>query len=124
MTLKPAQSNGLTDTPAEKFRKSTEQDLERMNEICACARDYMAKTKNPSQWAPANWPPAELLRSGIRIGISNVCDNDEGKVIGTFCFTQGPDIEPTYKNITEGKWLAPGPCGVIPGITSEKNPQP
>ena len=102
-----------------KIRKSTEQDLERMNEIYVYARDYMAKTGNPNQWGPTNWPPAELLRNDIRTGNSYVCENDEGKVIGTFYFIQGPDIEPTYKNITGGKWLDPSPYGVIHRIASD-----
>lgn len=90
-----------------------------MLEIYVRARDYMAKTGNPNQWGPTNWPPAELLRNDIQAGNSYVCENDEGKVIGTFYFIQGPDIEPTYKNITEGEWLDSSPYGVIHRIASD-----
>ena len=34
-----------------------------------------------------------------------MCVNDDEKVIGTFFFTHGEDIEPTYREITDGAWL-------------------
>ena len=63
-----------------RIRKSTEQDHERMMEIYAYAREYMAKTGNPNQWGPTNWPPEELLHRDIAAGHSYVCENDAGKV--------------------------------------------
>ena len=50
---------------------------------------------------------------------SYVCVNESGKVIGTFFFIQGEDIEPTYKNITEGHWLDESPYGVVHRIASD-----
>ena len=52
------------------IRKSTEEDLPRMNEIYVRARRFMTKTGNPNQWGPRNWPPEELLRSDIAAGKS------------------------------------------------------
>ena len=39
--------------------------------------------------------------------------NDGGCVIGTFFFAFGPDIEPTYRRITDGAWLDESSYGVV-----------
>ena len=54
-----------------------------------------------------------LIRSDIREGNSYVCVNDGGIVIGTFFYVCGEDIEPTYREITEGEWLDGSPYGVV-----------
>ena len=95
------------------IRKSTEQDIGRMMQIYAYARSFMAKNGNPNQWGPTNWPPEELIRSDIKSGNSYVCTNDAGEVIGTFYFVKGKDIEPTYREITDGAWLSDAPYGVV-----------
>ncbi len=102
-----------------KIRKTTEQDFDRLMEIYAYARDFMAKTGNPNQWGPTNWPPAALLHNDIREGNSYVCTDDDGKVIGTFYFIQGKDIEPTYREITEGAWIDDGAYGVVHRLASD-----
>ncbi|MBQ9708896.1 MAG: GNAT family N-acetyltransferase [Firmicutes bacterium] len=96
-----------------KIRKSTEQDVPQMLEIYEYARNYMARTGNPNQWGPTNWPPEALIHRDIKDGNSYVCLNDEGEIIGTFFFIQGEDIEPTYRNIEEGGWLDESPYGVV-----------
>ena len=90
-----------------------------MMEIYACARDFMAEHGNPNQWGPTNWPPEELIRRDVREGRSYVCLNDGKKVIGTFFFVQGRDIEPTYRDITGGAWLDGSPYGVIHRIAGD-----
>lgn len=95
------------------IRKSQETDLARMEEIYALARDFMKKNGNPRQWASNSWPPSDLLRKDIASGNSYVCVSDDGRVIGTFYFIFGPDIEPTYRKITEGEWKDDSPYGVI-----------
>lgn len=50
----------------------------------AYARDFMAKTGNPNQWGPNNWPPEELIHIDIKEDNSYVCVNDAGEIIGTF----------------------------------------
>lgn len=82
-------------------------------EIYAFARDFMAKNGNPNQWGPTNWPPRELTQKDIETENSYVCINSNDKIIGTFFFIQGKDIEPTYSEITEGSWLDDSPYGVI-----------
>ena len=102
-----------------KIRRSTEHDIARMMEIYRYARKFMASHGNPNQWGPNNWPPEDLIRSDIRNGKSYVCENEEGKIIGTFFFDQGEDVEPTYKEITGGKWLENGPYGVVHRIAGD-----
>ena len=102
-----------------KIRKSEQQDLDRIMEIYDFARDFMAKHGNPNQWGPTNWPPRELIQNDIRNGNSYVCINNESKVIGTFCFIQGKDIEPTYSKITDGSWIDDSPYGVIHRLATD-----
>ncbi len=101
------------------IRKSSLQDLERIMEIYAAARGFMARHGNPNQWGPTNWPPEALIRADIADGHSYVCENDEGKIAGTFFFIHGKDIEPTYREITEGAWLDDSPYGVVHRIASD-----
>ena len=102
-----------------RIRHSGPQDLDRIMEIYAFARRFMAEHGNPKQWGPTCWPPENLIRKDIAEGHSYVCLNDAGKVVGTFFFIQGANIEPTYRNITEGAWQDPGPYGVVHRIASD-----
>ena len=101
------------------IRNSTEQDFDRMMKIYAFARDYMAEHGNPNQWGPTNWPPEDLIHSDIQSGNSYVCVNDDGIVIGTFYYICGKDIEPTYRDITDGTWLDDSPYGVVHRIAGD-----
>lgn len=101
------------------IRNSTEQDFDRMMKIYAFARDYMAEHGNPNQWGPTNWPPEDLIHNDIQSGNSYVCLNDEGKVIGTFYYICGKDIEPTYRDITDGAWLDDSTYGVVHRIAGD-----
>ena len=95
-----------------EIRKTQIDDLPRMLELYAYARQFMAEHGNPNQWGPTNWPPEELLRDDISAGRSYVCVH-EGRVVGTFVFVFGPDIEPTYRTIQDGAWIDESPYGVI-----------
>ena len=101
-----------------EIRASEAEDLERMKEIYAAARRFMAEHGNPRQWGPTCWPPEELLRQDIREGNSYVCVEDS-RVVGTFYFVQGPDIEPTYRDIEDGAWRDDSPYGVVHRIASD-----
>ena len=96
-----------------RIRHSSEQDFDRMMEIYRFARKYMAEHGNPNQWGPTLWPPEDLIHQDIRSRNSYVCVNEEGKVIGTFFFIHGQNIEPTYRNITGGAWLDDSAYGVV-----------
>ena len=102
-----------------KIRKSNERDFERIMEIYAYARRFMAEHGNPNQWGPTNWPPEVLIHQDIREGTSYVCVNDQGRVIGTFFFLFGEDVEPTYRIIEEGEWLLDTPYGTVHRIASD-----
>ena len=101
------------------IRKSDIQDLPRIQEIYAYARSFMAQHGNPNQWGPTNWPPEALLRQDIRDGHSYVCLDEDGRVIGTFFFIFGEDIEPTYRVIEDGAWLGDGPYGAVHRVASD-----
>ena len=75
-----------------QIRKATENDFERIMEIYAIARSFMAEHGNPNQWGPTNWPPEQLIRN---------------------------DIEPTYTYIEDGTWLDGSPYGVVHRIASD-----
>ena len=95
-----------------EIRHTTEQDFDRVMAIYAHARQFMAENGNPNQWGPTHWPPEALIHDDIARGTSYVCVH-EGRVVGTFFFTAGEDIEPTYRRIEDGAWRWDGPYGVI-----------
>ncbi len=97
----------------KRIRHSGERDIPRMMEIYSFARSFMAANGNPEQWGATNWPPEDLIRQDIRDGNSYVCVNDEDRVIGTFFFIHGEDIDPTYRKITDGAWLDDSAYGVV-----------
>ncbi len=81
-------------------------------EIYEYARRFMAEHGNPRQWGPTKWPPEPLIRHDILRGTSYVCVH-EGRIVGTFFFSAGEDIEPTYRRIEDGTWRNDGPYGVV-----------
>lgn len=95
-----------------EIRHTRQEDLTRVMEIYARARDFMARQGNPRQWGATHWPPEELIRRDIREGRSYACTSS-GQVAGVFFFDQGENIEPLYAEIQEGAWLAGGPYGVV-----------
>lgn len=95
-----------------EIRHSTEEDFQQIMKIYEYARRFMAEHGNPNQWGPTNWPPEELIHSDIAAGNSYVCTY-ENKIVGTFFFNQGKDIEPTYDTIEGGAWLDDSPYAVI-----------
>lgn len=101
-----------------EIRRSAPEDFDRMLEIYARARRFMAEHGNPNQWGPTGWPPPELLRRDIEAGHSYVCVHD-GRVVGTFYYIAGKDIEPTYARIVDGAWRDDSPYGVVHRIASD-----
>lgn len=99
------------------IRKTTEADFEKVMEIYAYARKFMAEHGNPKQWGATHWPPEELIHRDIAAGKSYLCVDTgdfKGETIGTvFFFDYGPDIEPTYREITDGAWGSDTPYGVV-----------
>ena len=102
-----------------KIRNSGMSDLDRIMEIYEGARAFMAAHSNPKQWGKNNWPPRALIERDICQGHSYVCENDCGKVVGTFFFISGRDVEPTYARIYDGSWACDSPYGVVHRIASD-----
>ena len=102
-----------------EIRETTTEDLPRVMEIYEHARRFMASHGNPNQWGPRNWPPQELIEEDIRTGRSYVCMNDKGRVIGTFFYDSGQDVEPTYRVIENGAWRDEGAYGVVHRIAGD-----
>ena len=100
------------------IRKTTEKDMDTLLSIYAKARLFMKENGNANQWASKNWPPEELLRQDISEGNSYVCLSD-GRIVGTFYFISGKDIEPTYRTIYDGAWTDDSAYGVIHRIASD-----
>ena len=95
-----------------EIRRSAWRDFDRIMEIYDHARRFMAEHGNPDQWGPTGWPPEKLIREDIAQGNSYVCVHD-GRIVGTFFFAYGKDVEPTYAVITDGAWLDDSPYGVV-----------
>ena len=101
-----------------EIRHTAETDFARVMEIYAHARQFMAQHGNPDQWGPTNWPPQELIHRDIQHGHSYVCVH-EGRIVGTFFYTAGEDIEPTYRHIEDGEWLETSCYGVVHRIAAD-----
>ena len=99
------------------IRKTTSADIETIMAIYAHARAFMADHGNPTQWGPRNWPPRELILQDLEQGKSYVCEQD-GRIVGTFYFDCGDDVEPTYRTMEGGRWSSDQPYGVIHRIAS------
>ena len=101
-----------------EIRKATTQDFDRIMEIYASARRFMAEHGNPNQWGPTHWPPEDQIHRDIDRGDLYVC-TQEGRIAAVFYYICGQDIEPTYAVIEDGQWLDPGPYGVVHRIASD-----
>lgn len=96
-------------------QQATMKDLDRILEIYAFARKFMAETGNPNQWGTTH-PPKDQLVEDIRQGNLYVVSND-GQLCGVFAFFLGED--PTYREIFEGAWLSDEAYGTIHRIASD-----
>lgn len=97
-----------------QIRRAVGEDLPRILEIYAFARDFMEKTGNPNQWKKTN-PPRETLEADIQAG--NLYVVEYGGVHGVFAYFTEPD--PTYSYIEDGAWLVESPYGTIHRIAGD-----
>ncbi|MGN1047358.1 MAG: GNAT family N-acetyltransferase [Eubacteriales bacterium] len=95
-----------------EIRHAEEKDFEKIMNIYDYARNFMAEHGNPNQWGPTKWPPAQLIHNDILSKSSYVCVHED-RIVGTFFFLYGKDIEPTYRHIENGKWLSDSAYGVV-----------
>lgn len=93
-------ANDMTDKKW-RIRPASMVDITAIMQILDCGRQKMRANGNTEQWTDGN-PKQQLVENDIRMGNSYVVEEDNGEIIATFAFIEGPDI--TYKNIYEGKW--------------------
>lgn len=98
------------------FRHADIKDLPRILSIYERARTFMAETGNPNQWSD-NWPPETLIIEDIKLQRNFVCIYNN-EVVGVFAYLQGLDIDPTYRRIDDGNWIAEGEYGVVHRLAS------
>ncbi|MCI6276921.1 MAG: N-acetyltransferase [Clostridium sp.] len=96
------------------IRNAVIEDIDRLMDIYAHGKEIQCKTGNPTQWLDG-YPKKELIEKDILNGICYVVEEDNN-IIGVFAFIEGDD--PTYKVITDGKWLNDRPYGTIHRIAS------
>lgn len=99
-----------------KVRKTTINDLDRIDEIYKQAKSFMKRYGNTKQWS-GEYPNSYDTQIDIKNDCSYVVVNDEDKVVGTFAFIVG--VEKTYLKIFEGKWQNDEPYGTIHRIASD-----
>lgn len=99
------------------IRKTTCADIDTIMAIYEHARAFMADHGNPTQWGPRSWPPRALVLQDLEQGRSYVCEQD-GRIVGTFFYDSGTDIEETYRTMEGGSWSFDKPYGVIHRIAS------
>lgn len=97
------------------IQKATWEDLPRIEEIYAYARQFMAETGNPNQWGKTT-PPTWQLEEDIRKGDLYVLIY-ESIIHGVFYFYIGED--PTYGYIEDGAWRSETPYGTIHRIAGD-----
>ena len=93
-------------------RKANLADLATVLNIYARARQYMASTGNPDQWADV-YPPEDLVRTDLQGGNLYVIEED-GTLCGVFAFF--PEGDPLYDS--QGDWLNTLPHGAIHRVAS------
>ena len=104
---------------AYAIRKAGQQDLPRMNEIYAAARQFMRNSGNHMQWGEGD-RPEDLLEEDIRQGeLYVLTEETEGKEVihAVFVFADGPD--PSYAEIENGRWLSDEAYAVVHRVASD-----
>ena len=84
------------------IRQATEHDLPTLMGIFEQGKRIMRQSGNLKQWTNG-YPGASLVLSDIAQGNCYLCQDEQGKAIGTFAFIPGKD--PTYAHIYQGEWL-------------------
>ena len=70
-----------------QIRPSQLSDLDRLMEIFDHARKFMASVGNGNQWING-YPQRELIAKEITDGHCYACEDEHGKIVGTFCFVR------------------------------------
>lgn len=97
-----------------EIRKTKREELDRVMEIYAHARQFMVEHGNPHQWGFTK-PSKEQIVTDIEQGNSYVCMEQE-EIAAVFFYKEG--VDPTYVNIYDGTWLNDKPYGVVHRIAA------
>lgn len=92
------------------IRLTSYSDIPQVMEIYSTAREFMYRTGNINQWVNG-YPSQNLIEEDIDAGYSYVVENNNGKLVGVFCFIIGEDS--TYTKIYNGEWLNADEYGTI-----------
>lgn len=109
------------------IRHAVDSDKDRIYEIYAFARKFMAENGNPNQWKNNN-PSREIIDNDIAAGNLYVIeeadkeqqtesDNKKSRVHGVFFFKMGEDA--TYNVIEDGSWLSGDAYGTIHRVAGD-----
>ena len=96
-------------------RNAAPEDMQRILEIYAIAREFMAQTGNPTQWGNT-YPEEALLWEDIRKHSLYVVTQGS-QIRGVFYFSLGND--PTYGYMEQGSWRSDTPYGTIHRIAGD-----
>lgn len=97
------------------IHKATFKDLPRILSIYAYARNFMRETDNATQWKN-NYPPETMIINDINHEHLYVI-KEENTIHAVFAFTIG--IEPTYLEISQGRWLSDTEYGTLHRIAGD-----
>lgn len=97
-----------------EIRKTTAADLDKVMDIYAYARTFMADHGNPTQWGTTE-PPRALVEKDIEEGKSYVCV-EEDEIAAVFYYAR--ETDDAYAEIYEGTWPNEEPYGVVHRIAS------
>lgn len=98
------------------IRKAEKQDLPRIHEIYAAARQFMRDNGNYAQWGEGD-RPEELLEDDIQQGNLYVLEGDEAQIHAVFVFVEGPD--PVYLHIEQGSWRSEAEYAAVHRVASD-----
>ena len=96
------------------IRPAIWDDLPRIMDIYAAARDFMRRADNPNQWGNNN-PPRSSVEEDIQHGVCRVAEED-GRIYAVFAQIPGPD--PTYAKIDRA-WLNERPYAVMHRVATD-----
>ena len=86
-----------------QIRNATKEDLPRIEEIYAYARQFMENTGNPTQWGQ-NHPAQHLLDEDISLNRLYVVESGE-RLCGVFMFEVGITKQPALSFFREDKGI-------------------
>lgn len=97
------------------IRKAEKNDLARIYEVYAAARQFMRDHGNFSQWDKKD-APEQLLEGDIEAGNLYVMEKD-GTIHAVFAFIMGED--PCYAVIEDGAWKADTAYAAVHRVASD-----